>query len=61
MKGRFDIKEITKLEGKLMNRICPQYINTTVHKRHYYMTECKEAYKILNDIRKKVRNKDVRM
>ncbi len=33
-----------------MNVICPGYINTTVHKRHYYMTECSEAYKILNSI-----------
>jgi hypothetical protein len=51
------IKEISKLEGKIMNQICPQYISTTVHKRHYYMTACKEAYKILNEVKKQIRTK----
>lgn len=37
-----------------MNQICPHYINTTVHKRHYYMTECKEAYKILDEVKEQI-------
>ena len=51
------IKEISKLEGKIMNQICPQYISTTVHKRHYYMTACKDAYKILDEVKEQIRIK----
>lgn len=45
--------EISKTEGKILNQIIPQYINTTVHKRHYYMVECKKAYEELNKLRSK--------
>lgn len=37
-----------------MNQICPQYISTTVHKRHYYLTECKEAMKIWKEVKEKI-------
>jgi len=50
-KGRSVIKKISKLEGKIMIEICPQYISRTIKKRHYYMVECEQAYKILNKIR----------
>jgi len=34
-----------------MNQICPQYVSRTIKKRHYYMVECEQAYRILNKIR----------
>ena len=42
--------EISKEEGKILNKIIPQYVMCTVHKRHYYMTECKTAFELLNKI-----------
>lgn len=40
-----------------MNQKYPQYVSTTVHKRHYYMVECKGAYEALNEIRTYLRSK----
>lgn len=47
------MKEINKEIGKEMNKICPQFVSTTVHKRHYYMVECKEAYNVYNKLMSK--------
>lgn len=53
MKGMIKIIEISKKIGKQMNQICPQYISTTAHKRHYYMTESRKAYEILRELQRK--------
>lgn len=44
-----------------MNQICPQYISTTVHKRHYYLVNCKEAIKILNEVKTEMRKNGYRL
>ena len=48
-----DIIEIDKKLGKQMNQICPQYVSTTTHKRHYYMTESRKAYEVLRKLQQK--------
>lgn len=53
MKGMIIIIEIDKKLGKQMNQICPQYISTTAHKRHYYMVQTNKAYEILRELQRK--------
>lgn len=43
--------EICKAEGKIFKQLMPQYVVSSVHKRHYYMTECDRAFKLLRRIR----------
>ena len=43
--------EISKAEGKIFKQLMPRYVVCSVHKRHYYMTECDKAFKLLRRIR----------
>ena len=43
--------EISKKEGIFLNQIVPNYVQTTCKRRHFYMTECAEAYWYLNRYR----------
>lgn len=38
---------VTKEQGKYLNRVAPEYVVKTVHGRHYYMVDCIAAKRIL--------------
>lgn len=42
--------EIPKQYGKIMIAKYPQYVMRTVHRRHYYLVDCRKAWKAYNDI-----------
>lgn len=43
--------EISKREGVFLNQIIPHYVQSTTSRKHFYMTECTEAYWYLNRFR----------
>lgn len=45
------MKEISKAEGKILNRMCPEHITRTTNK--YYIDESSEAQKLLTELRNK--------
>lgn len=48
--------ELTKREGQALIKKIPQFVFHTVHKRHYYMTDCEKANAYLARYRKEEEN-----
>lgn len=46
--------EINKKIGKKMIAVAPELVKTTVHKRHYYMVDCKDSKKLFNELNEEV-------
>lgn len=43
--------EVSIKEGKIFKQLMPNHVVCSVHKRHYYITECRKAFNLLEKIR----------
>lgn len=50
MKGMITIIQVSKKEGQALNKVAPDLVTSTVHKRHYYVVDCKKTWKLLESL-----------